>query len=641
MRSRRPLLVAGATATTLALTLSGVSSASTPGTDTRLSNDAPTTAGYVSDYALVTGDLSYDAHDPAIRECSRARGRQNEPSVAVNPRDTRVVVGSSNDYCPTYDDGEDEFGAPIPSGPIWLGYYRSTDGGATFRSSLVPGYPGDATPYASRARVRTASAGDPVFAWDKHGRLFAGSESSDDPAGSKKTFGDVWVATFENPEGTSGPTLRDGLEFKRSLVVGKGTSAPNLLGKFNDKTSIEVDRTNTSCEGNVYFAWSVFVGNGGSNIYFSRSTDHGVTFSHPMLLTTVDNDVQDPDIAVTGNGHVYVTYSAFLTRGQTSTDAARYVKSVDCGATFSPARTLVTYQSYDAQDISGESEAPPQTSPDDPDTGEASEEVAGDARDCGDFAAECESGYTFFRRTTSPRTSADQNDTAHEYLYTVYEPVIPGTEVATGTTYGAIESGIGGQSGVYFVRLNGATGARTTPKLVDPTDYLNHQGHQLFADIDADNGTLHVLWWDSRNDPVYSPKRPVGNDADGNGYPSLDVYATMSSDRGATFAGSTRLTDVTSNPNYEQFGGRTVPFAGDYLWIDAATDPAGNSLTYGTWTDYRNTVAGVDQREAGDDDTDGADVLQCRTVTDSGAFTGDTCPRAGGLDQDIYGDRAP
>ena len=28
------------------------------------------------------------------------------------------------------------------------------------------------------------------------------------------------------------------------------------------------------------------------------------------------------------------------------------------------------------------------------------------ARDCGDFASACLSGYTFFRRTTSPRTRA-------------------------------------------------------------------------------------------------------------------------------------------------------------------------------------------------------------------------------------------
>ena len=65
-----------------------------------------------------------------------------------------------------------------------------------------------------------------------------------------------------------------------------------------------------------------------------------------------------------------------------------------------------------------------------------------------------------------------------------------------------------------------------------------------------------------------------------------------------------------------------------------------DGVTFGTWTDWRNTVAGTDLRETEQDET-GADVLQCRHVTTSGAISGDTCPRDGGLDQNIYGDYAP
>ena len=63
------------------------------------------------------------------------------------------------------------------------------------------------------------------------------------------------------------------------------------------------------------------------------------------------------------------------------------------------------------------------------------------ARECGDFDAHCQSGYTFFRRDTTPRSTADQYDTAHKYVYVVYEAGKPGTEVDTGTTYGTIRSG--------------------------------------------------------------------------------------------------------------------------------------------------------------------------------------------------------
>jgi hypothetical protein len=190
----------------------------------------------------------------------------------------------------------------------------------------------------------------------------------------------------------------------------------------------------------------------------------------------------------------------------------------------------------------------------------------------------------------------------------------------------------GRQSGAYYLRYDGATDAHTTPALIDNQP----AGHQTFPDISADHGVLHTRWWDSRGDPCYSPTRPIGNCAGGLTVASLDVWASTSANYGITWASPTRLTDVASNPNYEQFSGRTVPFGGDYLWISSV-----GNFAYGAWTDWRNTVPGVDQREASSEDNDGADVKPCRTSLPSGAFTGDTCPRAGGLDQDIYGNLAP
>jgi len=628
------LISALAAAATATIVISSAA-ASAPGADVRLTNDATTTPGYVSDYTVVTGTPYTDA---TLTECSRSRGRENEPAVAINPRNTQVIVGSSNDYCGVYNDGVDTNGAPIPSGPIWLGYYRSQDGGASFTSSLVPGYPDDTSPYAARAEVRTASAGDPVLAWDGEGRLFAGSESSDDPAGTKKTFGDVWVATFVNPQGSGGATINDGKEFARSVIVARGSSAPNLLGKFQDKTAIEADRTQSACRGNVYFANSRFVGNGGSNIYFYRSTDHGASFSHGTLLTTSVNDVQDPEIAVTANGHVYVTYDATLHQGNQTHDVILYNKSTDCGATFSRAQLLTTFNRFTYVDRSAATPEPVQVGVED-DVGEDETDApAGSRRDCGDFTEACASGYTYPRVDAAPRATADQYaDPSDETVYVVFEQNIPGTETSTGTTFGTSEPGVGGQGGVYFMRLNGANGGKTTPKLIDPTDRNAGQGHQFWADVSSDGGILHFIWYDSRNDPCYSPTRPVGNCANHSVVPSLDVYASRSVDGGTTIASSTRLTDVSSNPNFEQFAGRTVPFLGDYIWVSSFGD-----TSFGTWTDYRNTVAGNDLREADDSDNDpGADVLQCRTELPDGSITGDTCPRAGGLDQDIYGDKTP
>jgi hypothetical protein len=605
------LVVAGVIALSV-LGLGGLpASASTPGADTRLTNDNGASGGYVSNFNI-NNPAAAVAKDSTLSECSASRGRQNEPSVAVDPRNPGVIVGSSNDYCGVYNDGVDADGAPIPSGPIWLGYYRSENGGASFQSSLVPGYPGDNTPYASRAHVRTASSGDPVLAWDADGRLFAGSESSGDPAGSAKTFGDEWVGTYANPAGPAGPTINDGKEFKQSVTVEQGSSAPNLLGKFNDKTAIEADRTASSCSGDVYFAWSRFTGNGGVGIYLSRSTDHGATFSTPMKVSAGVHDVQFPDISVTSNGHVYITFRQFEAQGQ-QRDAIDVVRSTDCGSTFSPPRVLTTFSAMGVTDL---------------------DSSGGTARDCGD-APSCQSGYTFFRADSGPRSTADQA-AANELVHVVYEAIVPGSQVPTGTTFGwAGKSGVGGQSAIYYLSFNGATGAITTPAPID----LEPASQQLFPDLSVDSGVIHALWWDSRNDANNDAssfrQRPVGNDASGNVAPSLDVYAATRPVAGGTWTTAARTSDVTTNPNYEQFGGRTVPFAGDYLWIDSK-----GGVTYGAWTDWRDTVAGVDQRETTQDET-GADVLQCRTQRPDGSFTGDTCPRAGGLDQNIYGDLAP
>jgi hypothetical protein len=593
----------------------------------RLTNDNGANGGYKSDYTLVTGNTYTDA---VLMACSQSHGRQNEPAVAVDPRNTQVIVGSSNDYCGVLAAN----GSFIGLGNVWLGYYRSEDGGASFTSSLVPGYQGDQSPYAARAHVRTADSGDPVLAWDNHGRLFAGSESSSDPEGTAKTFGDVWVGTYENPGGENGATANDGKEFKTSVDVAEGSAAPNLLGKFHDKTAIEVDRTGGQCDGNVYFAWARFTGGGSngfnSSIYFVRSTDHGRTFSSPMKLSQTVHDIQFPDIAVTGDGHVYVTYRQFAdVRSNSKVDAIAYNASTDCGATFSAPRLVQTFEPYDPTDL------------------DDSGAVVGD---CGDFASHCQSGYTFMRGGTQVRSTADQTDTAHDYIYVVYDPSIPGTEVPSGTTYGSVTSedlpdtyhqNVGSQSGIYFFRLDGATGDPTTPTLID--DPRTHSGGlrglQRFPDISVDNGSMHVLWWDSRNDSCYSAARPLGNCANKSTVASLDVFATSASTSFTTtptWAAPTQLNTVTSNPNWEQFGGRTVPFGGDYLYISSV-----GTFSYGVWTDWRNVVPGLDPREgATDTDVDSADVMQCRANLD-GSFGPDTCPWAGGLDQNIYGNTTP
>jgi hypothetical protein len=528
--------------------------------------------------------------------------------VEADPRNSNLLLASSNDYC----------GVPV-NNTIWLGYYRSQDSGQTWTDSYVPGYPGDTSPASHRAQINTTSAGDPVIAWDSNGNAYFGAEASGSETSVRATNGDAWVARYQNPDGAGGDPAKDASLFSYSRTVASGAQAPNLLGKFNDKTSIEVDRTGGSCDGNVYFAYSRFNSNGSNAIYFTRSTDLGNTWSTPHDISQSVRSVQFPDISVTHNGNIYVTYRQFGGATAPATDSVNFNVSRDCGQTFGKSQMLASFTHYDAQDQS----------------------LSGaHARDCGDSTNACQSGYTFFRQDSQVRSTADQSDSSN-VVYVVYNASKPGTQTPTGTSYGTVVSGTGSQSGVYFTTIANGVG-QGNGALVDDQSV----GHQFFPDVTvggpSDARVIHLIWYDSRLDASYSPTLPNGDTAAGtsSGLTPLNVFATKASessvDSGApSFSTATSVSEMGTNGNWEQFGGRTIPFAGDYLWVTSLAD----GTAYVVWTDWRNTRPGEDIRafEANEPADENFDVWQCRATPTSP----DTCQTAGGKDQNIYGHVIP
>jgi hypothetical protein len=106
------------------------------------------------------------------------------------------------------------------------------------------------------------------------------------------------------------------------------------------------------------------------------------------------------------------------------------------------------------------------------------------------------------------------------------------------------------------------------------------------------------------------------------------VRYAESTDGGKTWQPSVQVTDTPTNLNYEQFGGRRVPFFGDYITVAAQGDTIG-----AVWTDQRNTVSAADP--SGDNDS--ADVAGDPETGGTCTSLATTCfDGTGGLDQNIY-----
>jgi len=75
---------------------------------------------------------------PIVGESSPDR-QQVEPTIVVDPRNPSIIVAGAQDLR-LKSIGQHR----------WQGYYRSTDGGQTWSSSLLPGYPGDNSPEGER-----------------------------------------------------------------------------------------------------------------------------------------------------------------------------------------------------------------------------------------------------------------------------------------------------------------------------------------------------------------------------------------------------------------------------------------------------------------------------------------------------------
>src|SRR6266566_5540316 len=82
------------------------------GANVRVTVDTGST--YLSADQLAGGTYT----DGVLARCGTDRRMQNEPTLAIDPRNTSVWTSGANDYCTVPNTGD-----------AWAGFYRSTDGG--------------------------------------------------------------------------------------------------------------------------------------------------------------------------------------------------------------------------------------------------------------------------------------------------------------------------------------------------------------------------------------------------------------------------------------------------------------------------------------------------------------------------------
>jgi hypothetical protein len=409
-----------------------------------------------------------------------------EPTIAVDPRNPNIIVSGAQDL------------RLFPQGHRWHGYYRSIDGGLTWSSSLVPGFPGDTSPQGKSSALHTFDlTTDPVLAFDLSGNVYYAGIAIKLSGAGFFTASVVFVAKYVN----------DGADFAFVTLDKDGF----------DKPWIAVDTSGGVNTGNVYLGFDGSTSTSVNVGLFARSTDGGNTFSQAILLPSAGSgDLVLPEPTIDPAGHVFVSSLERVHNGTTFTFPDIQVsKSTDGGVTF---KTVIAASGITI-------------------LGSASSFLAGNR----------------FRVFTVPQIASDNNG-----VFVVWD------DLRTG------------DANILLTRSTDGGVTWSTPVVVN--DVTTNQ--QFFPSIASSGGSISVIWYDSRLGQL-----PNGT------ITGLDVFYAQSTNAGASFSKSVRVTSVSFNPNLVERTdlGSTGIFIGDYIQVAASA-----GVVHPVWTDNRNACDTID-----------------------------------------------
>jgi hypothetical protein len=280
--------------------------------------------------------------------------RQNEPSVAASTRNPLHLLAGANDYRTVDIPGLEDIKVIADA---WLGVFRSYDGGSTWTSTLMPGYPQDTSAAGMSSPLKGYPAGaDPVVRAGASGLFYYTGIVLNRDA---NPLGALFVTRYLDHNNKESSKLVEesahSIRFVDTKLIQRGTS-----GQFNDKPWIAVDIPRdggTPCTvagqtldgGNVYLAWTTLVGgdiNVRSKMSIARSVDCGNTWESPIKLSETHAISQGASIAIDpATGNVYVVWRRIESGNEP--DALLFSKSVDRGRTFSKATVIRTVTPFE------------------------------------------------------------------------------------------------------------------------------------------------------------------------------------------------------------------------------------------------------------------------------------------------------
>jgi hypothetical protein len=341
--------------------------------------------------------------------------------------------------------------------------------------------------------------------------LAPGSAFQSDPALSWSTDGTAWAATL----GINGAGNQVLVQVFKSTDHGATWSFVSTLstGNDNDKELMWIDADPASpFRDNIYLAWDV----PGGGMRFARSTDGGASFSPP---TNLSSDAAIGAHLSTGpSGEVYVAWP------DTSSRQLRVRKSTDGGASFGPVRTIAT--TNDAYEIS--------------------------------IPAMCSRKVLIYLAIGVDRSSGPNRGS----VYAVW----------TDRNGAADDPGCAGiasdsNANVYFSASRDG-GTTWSPPAIVHTNPPRTDQFNPWMDVDPDDGTIHVAFYDTRDDA---------------GRVRTHLYYVRSEDGGATWVDEIRA--ATSPTDETATSADSGNQYGDYNGLAAF-----QGVAHPVWTDRRSGV---------------------------------------------------